>query len=358
MAYSSERQIRRSLGISNVTGDIVGGSVRRWEDVVVFEGDSLFVQGAPQTNITYPDYVTVSNQANGGDTFTDLEEDAPTVDALKAAEPQSSRLFVLCGINSLLDSQSNEAATIHQQLKDYCVARKKRGWLVTVLTYPQADGLADATKLLAYNELIRANWTDYADDLIDVARDERMQDDTDTLYFNADNLHLNSLGYAVMNSMIAAPYQSVVATMAANTANFAGDVVAANIVSPINANTKINMDDTNDFIDIMLNGTRFLRFDDGVATWNPYSGNAVDVRAFSDDATSIFYCDSAANSGAGSWTFNSEAIFAEDPTFQPGSSLTPAANGDLKIEATNNTTLTFKFKGSDGTVRSGTVALS
>jgi hypothetical protein len=45
-------------------------------------------------------------------------------------------------------------------------------------------------------------------------------------------------------------------------------------------------------------------------------------------------------------------------TLSPGSSLTPANNGDLSIEATNNTTLTFKYKGSDGTVRSGTVALS
>ena len=42
----------------------------------------------------------------------------------------------------------------------------------------------------------------------------------------------------------------------------------------------------------------------------------------------------------------------------PSSSITPASNGDLAIEATNNTTLTFKYKGSDGTVRSGTVALS
>ena len=47
-----------------------------------------------------------------------------------------------------------------------------------------------------------------------------------------------------------------------------------------------------------------------------------------------------------------------DLFLRPSSSLTPSANGDLCIEATNNTTLTFKLKGSDGTVRSGTVALS
>ena len=44
--------------------------------------------------------------------------------------------------------------------------------------------------------------------------------------------------------------------------------------------------------------------------------------------------------------------------FTPGSSVTPVDNGDVVIEATNNTTLTFKLKGSDGTVRTGTITLS
>jgi len=47
-----------------------------------------------------------------------------------------------------------------------------------------------------------------------------------------------------------------------------------------------------------------------------------------------------------------------DIHLRPSSSLTPSANGDLCIEATNNTTLTFRLKGSDGTVRSGTVTLA
>ena len=50
--------------------------------------------------------------------------------------------------------------------------------------------------------------------------------------------------------------------------------------------------------------------------------------------------------------------FNKDVTFTPSASVTPASNGDLMIEATNDTTLTFKFKGSDGTVRSGTITLS
>jgi len=44
--------------------------------------------------------------------------------------------------------------------------------------------------------------------------------------------------------------------------------------------------------------------------------------------------------------------------FTPGSGVTPVDNGDVVIEATDNTTLTFKLKGSDGIVRTATLTLS
>ena len=44
--------------------------------------------------------------------------------------------------------------------------------------------------------------------------------------------------------------------------------------------------------------------------------------------------------------------------FTPGASVTPAGNGDVVFELTDNTTLTIKAKGSDGVVRSGTVTLA
>ena len=46
------------------------------------------------------------------------------------------------------------------------------------------------------------------------------------------------------------------------------------------------------------------------------------------------------------------------PAIFPLASTTPAINGELDIEATSNTTLTFKYKGSDGVVRSGTITLT
>lgn len=42
----------------------------------------------------------------------------------------------------------------------------------------------------------------------------------------------------------------------------------------------------------------------------------------------------------------------------PQASVSPAANGEMVVEATSNTTLTFKLKGSDGTVRSATLTLA
>jgi len=45
------------------------------------------------------------------------------------------------------------------------------------------------------------------------------------------------------------------------------------------------------------------------------------------------------------------------PILLPASSVTLATNGDLAFEATSNTTLTIKYRGSDGTTRSATIAL-
>lgn len=54
------------------------------------------------------------------------------------------------------------------------------------------------------------------------------------------------------------------------------------------------------------------------------------------------------------------ALFDSSGNFilRPTASITPAANGDLAFQATSNTSLTFKLKGSDGTVRSGSITLS
>jgi hypothetical protein len=46
-------------------------------------------------------------------------------------------------------------------------------------------------------------------------------------------------------------------------------------------------------------------------------------------------------------------IMAKLPT-----SVAPAANGEFTIQATSNTSLTFKYKGSDGTIRTSSLTLA
>lgn len=80
--------------------------------------------------------------------------------------------------------------------------------------------------------------------------------------------------------------------------------------------------------------------------------------SFDSTTTRFFTSPTCRSDQPGNYDLGSAGVPWRNIYLRPSSSLTPSANGDLVIEATNNTTLTFKLKGSDGTVRSGTVALA
>jgi hypothetical protein len=46
------------------------------------------------------------------------------------------------------------------------------------------------------------------------------------------------------------------------------------------------------------------------------------------------------------------------PILTPAASSVPTVNGELTVEATSNTSLTFRLKGTDGTVRSASLTLT
>jgi len=64
------------------------------------------------------------------------------------------------------------------------------------------------------------------------------------------------------------------------------------------------------------------------------------------------------NVGVGTTSPNYKCHIVGTFGFNPGSSVTPANNGDVVIELTSNTQLTFKAKGSDGVVRSASLTLA
>jgi len=82
--------------------------------------------------------------------------------------------------------------------------------------------------------------------------------------------------------------------------------------------------------------------DPNTGIWFP----AADTVAVSTGGTERWRADSSGLDISGAIEFN------------PGASVTPADNGDVVFELTNNTTLTIKAKGSDGTVRSVALTLA
>ena len=62
--------------------------------------------------------------------------------------------------------------------------------------------------------------------------------------------------------------------------------------------------------------------------------------------------------GIGTTTPNYKTHIVGTLGVNPGSSVTPVNNGDVVVELTDDATLKFKAKGSDGTIRSGVVSLS
>ena len=68
--------------------------------------------------------------------------------------------------------------------------------------------------------------------------------------------------------------------------------------------------------------------------------------------------DNAYDIGASGANRPRNIYVGSDVISRPSASITPANNGQLVVEATSNTTLTFKLKGTDGTVRTGTITLA
>jgi hypothetical protein len=93
---------------------------------------------------------------------------------------------------------------------------------------------------------------------------------------------------------------------------------------------------------------------------SPFQASAANDAVTKDYADSTYILPGIADtSTATTLTLNDlTATFDTDIVQTPSTSLTPANNGELIVEATSDTSLTFKLKGSDGTVRSAVITLS
>ena len=186
------------------------------EGQIIFDGDSWTV-GKQANAVPYP---LVATQAIGGNwratsvavsgqTVATMTTNAPTnVDTLiDAAQFPRNVVVMLGGINDIAGSA--DAATTYARIVAYHQARRAAGWKTVACTIPHATaasvgGAAFNPVADAVNALIRANWGTFADALADLAADSRLQDATDTTYYNADELHGTTAGYAVVGAIVGA----------------------------------------------------------------------------------------------------------------------------------------------------------
>jgi hypothetical protein len=135
-----------------------------------------------------------------------LNEASVEVDARRHALADSNVCVVMGGAGDLRLGHSVEDTL--DELRSYALGRREAGFKVVALTLlPRSKPLTFEADRLAFNALLRDQWTTFADGLADIAADERIGDPGDNLdrkYYLADALHVNAAGYAVMAS-VAAP---------------------------------------------------------------------------------------------------------------------------------------------------------
>ena len=181
--------------------------------VVVCDGDSLTL-GSSAPGSEYPTQLdallgagwTTVNQGTGSETVPMMQVDGGEVDASYTLG--SENICVLWGgINDI--ALGHTAADIMASLREYCNARRARGWRVVICTITPCDTNSIASGREAtrqtLNGYIRSDWTTFADGLADIGGTTHLSDygdQTDGDYFDGDHVHLTAAGYALVAGVV------------------------------------------------------------------------------------------------------------------------------------------------------------
>lgn len=172
-------------------------------DLVCFEGDSLtartdnFVCYPFQLMADHPGrYVNVA--VAGQLVYTDIINDGAVTDSYQVTDGQNILCF-LGGANDIANSRTAEQT--ETAIQTYCTARRAAGWKVILLTLlPRTGALNETHTAVAAWE--RANWATFADALVDIALDPKLDDPTDADYYD-DGVHCTTLGYGAIADAVA-----------------------------------------------------------------------------------------------------------------------------------------------------------
>lgn len=181
---------------------------------IVCDGDSIMAGQNVSSNTTYTsklqnisNYIAnaipeaeVYNVAVSGQKVEDLVT-YRSARCVAKYDP-TKRLNIYCcivGTNNISGGYMSAVNTL-AEVKSHCLYMKGAGFKVIIATQPPRNDNTYDTERDSYNTLLRAQYTQFADGLADIASDPLLDLETDTTYFNADAIHYNSAGCGIAST--------------------------------------------------------------------------------------------------------------------------------------------------------------
>jgi lysophospholipase L1-like esterase len=195
---------------------------------LVFFGDSLTEGLAVATPYPFlvqkPSTFTTLNLGVSSKTTANILAESDYVNATHLGTNKTDDIIVVwAGSADLYISVgTSDAITTYNNLRAFCLKEKALGAKVIVLTMlprPNNTVVFSKTEYLAYNALIRAHWTEFADGLADVQLDPTIGTDEsnyNTTYY-ADTVHLTQAGYAIVANYVQNTLHALDPTFSAGT---------------------------------------------------------------------------------------------------------------------------------------------
>lgn len=195
---------------------------------ILFLGDSL-TEGLAVSQpypflIVKPSTFTMYNLGVSSRTTAMINADADSMNNTYLGSNKADDIVVVwAGSADLYQAVgTSDAITTFNNLKAFCLKEKALGSKVVVLTMlprPNNTVVFSKTEYLAYNALIRAHWSEFADGLADVQSDPTIGTDAsnyNTTYY-ADTVHLTQAGYAIVANYVQNTLHAIDPTFPAGT---------------------------------------------------------------------------------------------------------------------------------------------
>ena len=101
------------------------------------------------------------------------------------------------------NDQAMPISTFTKDLEFYWQECRAAGFKIIAFTVlPRGDKTAYENTRVAINDWIRTNQANYCDGLADVAAAPELQDPTNLIYFNKDQVHLTDAGYGIVANLV------------------------------------------------------------------------------------------------------------------------------------------------------------